>query len=160
MRRVAAVLLIALLTATGIFEYVIIRNKNVLRYSYDDTDPITVWIDENTDSGDVILTPPYVLHPVVMGGGMLFYGHSYYAQSAGYDVYTREEAVYRMYRAGSPEQLKGLVKENGIDYIVVDNQAREELSAREDVIAATYEAVFQSGDFVIYATGEDDKSKK
>ncbi len=153
-RRAVAGLLIIILTATGFFEYIIIRNKNVTRYGYDDADPITVWIDENTDSEDIILTPPYVVHPVVMGGGMLFYGHAYYAQSAGYDVDPRAEAVQRIYRASTPARLIELVKENGIDYIVVDNEARNQMNANEKVIAATYEAVFQSGDFVIYATGK------
>lgn len=154
MRRVAAGVLIIIMTATGFYEYVIIRNRNEIRYGYDDANPITVWIDENTDSDDIILTPPYVVHPVVMGGGMLYYGHSYYAQSAGYDVYPREDAVNAMYRATSPSRLRELVEENEIAYIVVDDQARNDLYARESVIAATYEAVFQSGDSVIYDTSK------
>lgn len=154
MRWIVAVLLVLILTVTGIFEYVIVRNKNTVRWGYDDANPVTVWVNENSESKDVFLTPPYVVHPIVMGGGMLYYGHSYYAESAGYDVYPREEAVWQMYCAGKPARLMELIEENGIDYIVVDDDARNTYYAREDVIAATYEAVFSYGDLVIYDTGK------
>ncbi len=155
-RRVTAVLLTFVLTATGVFEYVIVRNQNKGAYEYSVNDPITVWVDENTDSDDVILSPSYSLHATVMGGGMLYFGHSYYAQSAGYDTDAREKTVYQMYRASSPARLDALVKECGVDFIIVDQTAREELYAREDVIAATYEDVFTYGEgeyrFTIYDT--------
>ncbi|MBQ8800216.1 MAG: hypothetical protein IJZ55_11700 [Lachnospiraceae bacterium] len=157
-RRITAVLLTVILTATGVFEYVIVRNQNKGAYEYSVNDPITVWIDENTDSSDVILSPEYSLHATVMGGGMLYYGHAYYAQSAGYDTDARAKTVKQMYRANSPAQLDELVKECGVDFIIVDQTAREELYAREDVIAATYEAVFTTGEdasrFTIYDTGK------
>lgn len=157
-RRVVAALLVVVLTVTGFFEYIIIRNQNKGAWVCDVNNPITVWIDENTDSSDVILSAQYSLHPVVMGGGMLYYGHSYYAQSAGYDTESRERTVYQMYQAGSPERLDALVKEYGIDFIIVDDRARTELYAREAVIAATYEAVYTEGEgdarFTVYDTSK------
>ena len=96
------------------------------------------------------------MNPVVLGGGMLYYGHGYYAASAGYDTETRERAVREMYAARSPEQLDALVKEHGIDYIIVDIEAREEYTVREYIIAATYEAVYTQGEdewkFTVYDT--------
>lgn len=158
LRQGTAVLLVILLTATGVFEYGIVRNQNQGSYDYSVNDPVTVWIDENTDSDDIILSPQYSLHSTVMGGAMLYYGHAYYAQSAGYDTDARERTVYQMYRAGSPEYLDSLVKECGIDFIIVDDEARDTLGAREDVIAATYEAVFTRGEdenrFTVYDTSK------
>lgn len=156
LRRVTAALLVVILTATGVFEYVIVRNQNQGAYEFRVDDPITVWFDENTDSGDMILSPQYSLHATVMSGAMLYYGHAYYAQSAGYDTDARDRMVNRMYRAGSPEYLDELVKECGIDLIIVDDAARNDLGAREDIIAATYEAVFTYGEdvdrFTVYDT--------
>lgn len=155
-RRATALLLTVVLTATGVFEYVIVRNQNKGAYEFSVNDPVTVWIDENTDSSDIILSPEYSLHATIMGGGMLYYGHAYYAQSAGYDTDARAKKVSQMYRANSPAKLDELVKECGIDFIIVDQTAREELYAREDVIAATYEAVFTTGEdayrFTVYDT--------
>ena len=119
-----------------------------------------MWFRENTDSQDVILSAPYALNEVVLGGAMLYYGHAYYAMSAGYDTYTREAYVEQMYEAGTPEILDSLVKEHGITHIVVDKDARESyyFTARESVIAATYEPVFSYGEdeyrFTVYDTSK------
>lgn len=155
-RRIVAVFLVVLMTATGVFEYHVVRNQDRGNYRYDIKDPVTAWIKENTDSDDLILSGSYDLNPVVLGGGMLYYGHSYYAASAGYDTDIRDKAVKEMYAARSPEALDALVKEHGIDYIIVDIEAREEYTVREYIIAATYEAVYTQGEdewkFTIYDT--------
>lgn len=158
MRRITAGVLIVLLTITGFFEYLIVQRQ--YQAVYDPEDPRTVWFRENTDSQDVILSAPYALNEVVLGGAMLYYGHAYYAMSAGYDTYTREEYVEQMYEATSPAVLDALVKEHGITHIIVDKDVRDsyEFTAREYVIAATYEAVFSYGEdeyrFTVYDTSK------
>lgn len=158
MRRISAVILIVLLTITGFFEYLIVLRQ--YQAVYNPQDPRTVWFKENTDSQDVILSAPYALNEVVLGGAMLYYGHAYYAMSAGYDTYTREEYVEQMFEAGTPAILDALVKEHGITHIVVDRDARESyyFTVRESVIAATYEAVFSYGEgedrFTVYDTSK------
>ncbi len=158
MRRITAALLIVFLTITGFFEYFIIQRQYKAVYNMED--PRTVWIRENTDSSDIILSAPYALNEVVLGGAMLYYGHAYYAMSAGYDTYAREEIVEQMFEAKNPAVLDALVKENGIDYIIVDRDARESMyfNVKEYVIAATYEAVYTYGEdenrFTIYDTGK------
>ncbi len=158
MRRVTAGLLIVFLTITGFFEYLIVQRQ--YQAVYDPQDPRTVWFRENTDSQDVILSAPYALNEVVLGGAMLYYGHAYYAMSAGYDTYTREEYVEQMYEAASPAILDSLVKEHGITHIIVDKDVRDSyyFTAREYVIAATYEPVFSYGEdeyrFTVYDTSK------
>ena len=158
MRRIVAALLVVFLTITGFFEYFIVQRQ--YQAVYDPQDPRTVWFKENTDSQDVILSAPYALNEVVLGGAMLYYGHAYYAMSAGYDTYTREEYVKQMYEAVSSAELDALVQEHGITHIVVDRDARESyyFYAREYVIADTYEAVFSYGEdenrFTVYDTSK------
>lgn len=160
MRRVAAAVLIVLLTITGIFEYVIVerRNQKENNLTFRMDDPVTLWLKENADSDDIILSSWYHLHRVVLGGGMLYYGWPYYAWSAGYDTQYRERMVASMFSASSPERLSKLISENNIRYIIVDRDARENDSylVREDVISATYEAVYTEGEnewkFTIYDT--------
>lgn len=146
MRRIVAVVLIAALTMTGFFEYFIIQRQYMAVYAAND--PLTLWVKENVDSDDIILSAPYSLNPVVLGGGMLFYGWPYYAWSAGYDTDARALLVRQMFEAESVEVLERLVKENDIRYIIVDAEARnatEFFYLREDVIRAAYEPVYQSG---------------
>lgn len=158
MRRVTAALLIVFLTITGFFEYIIVQRQ--YQAVYDPQDPRTVWFRENTDSQDVILSAPYALNEVVLGGAMLYYGHAYYAMSAGYDTYTREEYVAQMFEAPTPTVLDSLVKEHGITHIIVDKEARDSyyFTVREYVIAATYEPVFSYGEdeyrFTVYDTSK------
>ena len=52
-----------------------------------------------------------------MGGAMLYYGWPYYAWSAGYDTYTREKEVKKMYQASTVEELKELIEEHNIRYL-------------------------------------------
>ena len=158
MRRITAGLLVVFLTITGFFEYFIVQRQ--YQAVYNPEDPRTVWFRENTDSQDVVLSAPYALNEVVLGGAMLYYGHAYYAMSAGYDTDTREEIVREMYESPSSAQLDALVKEEGIDYIIVDRDARESyyFNVKEYVIAATYEAVFSYGEdenrFTVYDTSK------
>lgn len=156
--RIAAVGLIVVMTATGIFDYRVLHklDENSLNYRMDD--PLIEWVAENADADDIWLTPTYALHKVVLGGAMLYYGWPYYAWSAGYDTWEREEIVKQMYEASDSVTLDALMTEHNIRYIVVDHDVRTSTSyvVREDVIAATYRAVYTDGDgdwtFTIYDT--------
>ncbi len=150
LRRVIAVALVFVLTATGIYDLttIIKRNTNYLVFSYDD--PVTNWVIENADCDDLFLTPYYSLNNVVMGGAMLYYGWPYYAWSAGYNTDERNRNVRQMYEADSVEELNNLIETYGIRYIIVDYDCRTSLeyTVREDIIESAYETVFE------YDTGE------
>ncbi len=153
LKRSVAIVLLFVLTATGIYDLTTVmkRNENYLVFSYED--PVTNWIAENATTEDIFLTPYYSLNNVVMGGAMLYYGWPYYAWSAGYDTYYRDMQVKRMYEAASPEELDYLIRDNNIRYIIVDHDCRtsSEYDVREDIIEATYETVFEhdSGDWMV-----------
>lgn len=153
LKRAVAVILLVVLTATGVYDLttVVKRNENYLIFSYDD--PVTNWIAENATCDDIFLTPYYSLNNVVMGGAMLYYGWPYYAWSAGYDTYSRDLEVKKMYEASSVSQLDALIEEHNIRYIIVDHDCRtsSEYAVREDVIEAAYEVVFEhdTGDWMV-----------
>lgn len=146
------ILLIIGLTATGVYDFITVLKKNAYSVvTLDMEDPLTKWVDDNSDSKDLFLTSNYTINQVVLGGAMLFEGWSYYPWSAGYDTDKRTLQVWRMYEADTPEELDGLIKENSIRYIIVDRDNREakEYTVNEDNIMATYECVYQDG------SGED-----
>lgn len=148
--RILCVGLVVLMTITGYYDYrtVIKRNHPDYNLKFSMEDPLVDWIDENTTSQDVFLTPYYALSRAVMGGAMLFEGHGYYPMTAGYDTNKRYALTKEMYEADSVRELQGLIEENGIDYIIVDIDARQSLDyeLNEAVFDAAYEKVYVEGD--------------
>lgn len=158
--RFAAVGISFLLSITGIFEYLVVLNRNQKQnnLAFDTKDAVTAWIRENATAQDIFLTSNYALNNVVLGGAMLYNGWQYFAWSAGYDTEYRDIQVKRMYEAESSQELEELVNKNHISYIIVDfdNRTSEDYEVREDVIASTYEVAYTQDEgewkFTIYDT--------
>lgn len=147
-RYIGAAILVVLLTSTGIYDAysIYVRNGEGHSVVLDLNDPVTEWVAENADSKDIFLTPAYTVNRVTLGGAMLFDGWSYFAWSAGYDTFARDEQVKAMYSAASSEELLRLVEENQIRFIVVDQECRNsEFTVREDVIASTFGIGYTEG---------------
>ena len=97
------------------------------------------------------------MNEVTMSGAMLYCGWPYYAWSAGYDTNYRAGAAVEIYTSDSPERVKELVEQEGITYLLYEeNMTFEENICREDVIAALYPLVYTSDDerIRIYGAGE------
>lgn len=144
-----AIFLVVCLTATGFYDFLTVLKKNTpesaIKLNLDD--PLTRWIDENSDSKDIFLTSNYALNQVVLGGAMLYEGWPYFPWSAGYDTDYRSKQVVLMYEADTPGELKALIQKNHIRFIIVDNAARTNTSfiVNEDNIKNTYQCVFREG---------------
>ena len=147
--RVAGLVLILMMTSTGIYDFITVLRKNSVegKIVLNMEDPLTEYIREYSDSEDIFLTDSYTINQVVFGGAMLYQGHQYYAWSAGYDTDYRDTMVRRMYEASSPTELINLVEENKISYIIIDygNRTSMEYDLNEDNIRATYECVYDTG---------------
>ncbi len=149
--RVTAVILIILLTATGIYDFTTLLRKNdreggiVLRLE----DPLTDFVRENSNSQDLFLTATtyYTINQLVFGGAMLYQGHQYYAWSAGYNTLYRDEMVRKMYEATTSQELDQLVRSEKIRYIVVERANRESVDydLKEENISNSYECVYWDG---------------
>jgi len=150
MIRILCCGLVVLMTITGFYDFNMVMKRNHPDYNlkFSMEDPLVEWIDENTTSQDVFLTPYYALSRAVMGGAMLFEGHGYYPMTAGYDTNKRYALTREMYEASSVRELQGLIEENGIDYIIIDIDARQSMDyeLNEAVFDAAYEKVYVEGD--------------
>ena len=146
---IGAVLIISL-TATGIYDFITVWKKNTPETSIvlDLDDPLTKWVDMNSDSKDIFLTANYAVNQVVLGGAMLYEGWPYFPWSAGYDTNYRTVQVKLMYEEDSPEELDTLVKANHIRFIIVDrdNRTSEDYTVNEENIKATYRCVYTKGE--------------
>lgn len=148
--KMVGLLLIILLTATGIYDFSTVLRKNTKETAIvlEEKHPLTQWVKDNSTSQDLFLTDTYAINQLVYGGAMLFEGWPYFPWSAGYDTKYRTEQVKQMYSATSPEELDQLVRLNNIRYIVVDYSIRinEEVALNETNIINTYECVYQEGE--------------
>ena len=148
--KAVGVVLIFMMTLTGIYDFTTVLRKNYREGSItlDMEDPLTKFIREKSDSKDIFLTDSYSINQVVFGGAMLYQGHQYYAWSAGYDTSYRDTMVRRMYGADSPGELDKLVDDNNISFIIVDygNRTSMEYYINEDNIRASYECVYETGE--------------
>ncbi len=150
--KLTGILLILLLTSTGIYDYTTLLRKNekeggiILNLE----DDLTKFVHDNSTSKDLFLTNStnYTINQLVFGGAMLYQGHQYYAWSAGYDTDYRDDMVRRMYSAETPKELKALVKQNNIRFIVVENANRvsTDYALNEENIYKTYECVYEEGE--------------
>ncbi len=151
MTKVFSVFLLIMLTCTGIYDFYITVRKNSHKnsgyISFASDSPVTAWVDENSDYDDIFLTDRYTLNEVVLGGASLFYGWPYYAWSAGYDTFEREEIVKEIFAQSDKESLISLCNENNIRYIVIDRALRtnKEFIVREDIISMTFDLVYTNG---------------
>ncbi|MDD5936070.1 MAG: hypothetical protein PUC65_11015 [Clostridiales bacterium] len=145
--RLVAVVLVILLTATGIYDYTTVLRKNKQAIELDLDSELTKWISENCTSKDIILSSNYALNQVVLGGGMLFLGWPYYAWSAGYDTDLRAALVKEMFEASTKDELTSLIEQNNIRYIIVDKDCRDNVdyTVNEYNIAMTYLPVYSEG---------------
>ena len=148
-KKVLAVVMLICLTATGLYDFVIIlrRNGPNCRIAVNAESELTGWLEENLKKDDLILTPEYSMNEVTMSGVMLYCGWPYYAWSAGYDTNYRAAKAVEIYTSDDKDTLKRLTKEENITYILYEQDMMfEETACREDVIAGTFPLVYSSED--------------
>lgn len=149
--KVLAVLLIIIMTLTGVVDILTVYNMNnpnningkrpfTLRLD----DPLTKWVEDNTGPNEIFLTNTYFIHPLLISGRKIFLGYHYFSWSAGYNTIIRENIAKKIFNAQSKEELIRLVKENKISYILIDNDLRSSqvYKVNENLIGSTLETVY------------------
>ena len=149
LHRIVAVLLAVCLTITGIYDFVVIIRNNGPghRVSVNMNSDLTDWLEEHLTHEDLILTPEYSINEVTMSGVMMYMGWPYYAWSAGYDTYYRVAQAKTIYSTINKEELKKLVKQEKITYILYEEGMEyEQQYCREETIASVYKLVYETED--------------
>lgn len=117
-----AVILILPLTATGVSEWATYINRNRNYLTLDTESELVAWIMKNTDPDDVFLTPQWAMDRFYLAGRPAYYGHAYYAWSAGHDTRTREQIYYWLISGcnNDIEEFTRYCKEREIKYLIYD----------------------------------------
>ena len=148
-RKFLAIVLTVCLTATGVYDFVVIVKGNGpgRRVTVNMESELTQWLEDHLEKNDLILAPEYSMNEVTMSGAMLYCGWPYYAWSAGYDTNYRAAQAVTIYTTSDREELKDVVKREKITYILFEEGSEfEQQQCREDVIADVYEMVYETGD--------------
>ncbi len=122
--RVAAVVLLLLVTIGGAIDLMPIKNSTFIEMKYDDNKLIK-WVKENTDSKSIFLSHRYINHEILLAGRRLFYGDPYYAWGTDYNTEERERILKTMFESTDPAEVYALLKENNINYVAIDDQIRK-----------------------------------
>ena len=147
--KILAVVLSLCLSITGIYDFVVIIKDNGpgRRVTVNMNSDLTKWLAENLEKNDLLLTPEYSMNEVTMSGVMLYCGWPYYAWSAGYDTNYRAAQAVTIYTTTDSEELKKVVKQEKITYILFEEGSEfEQQQCVEDTIADTYEKVYETED--------------
>lgn len=139
--RVAAIVLTILITLSGLLDLFPFHTTDWGEVAYGD-DPLVKWVDENTDPKAVFLSWRYTSHGILLAGRKLFYGHPYYAWGAGYDTHKRDQVYVRMLESTNAGEVFDLLKQNGIDYIAIDNGLRKSNDSVKKLNESIFEAYF------------------
>jgi hypothetical protein len=107
----------------GFIEWFRIHNDTIVDVQFK-PNPLSAWLQANTNPKDVFLSDRFILHPILLNGRRIFYGWPYFAWSSGYPTHDRDVLYERMFTEKNPVQLIHLLTENSIDYVAIDNGVR------------------------------------
>lgn len=124
--KITAVVLLFFLTVTGVVDLITLYNMNLSHRAlkFETDDPVLRWAVENTGPQEIFVTDKWCIHPILLAGRKIFYGWPYFAWSAGYDTYTREQIVNQIYGGQEINRVRELIRENNISYIVLEDGNR------------------------------------
>ena len=136
LRAIAAIgiILITVLTATGISEWITFVNMNKNYVTVDTQSKLTSWIKENTDPQDVFLTPMWSTNRFYLAGRASFFGWPYYAWSAGHDTEGRSKLYFYLLRACNDniDEFIEICKKEKIKYFIDTDEYYDFEDVEED----------------------------
>lgn len=155
-RAVAGIMLFCMIS-TGVYDtFIIAKRNNPKNAMVNNLDaPLTAWIEQKTERGEVFLTPNYYLSnssngsSVLLSGAMLYTAWQYFAWSCGYDTSGRDEMARQIYSCRDLTKLKELIAKAGIDYIIIERANRESTEYELN------EAIFENNFVPVYTQGSD-----
>jgi hypothetical protein len=125
--KIAACFLLIPLVATGLADYYGVMRQDMVTLPYKN-DKLRSWIEHKTEPRSVFLTdtaikPGYSAYYSVLLSGRRIYVHS--IADFEQDLSVRRRKAAAIYRARDKTHLCKILKEEGIEYIVIDNSVRE-----------------------------------
>ncbi len=119
--KLAAILLIILLTFSGFIEIFPIVNGDILQVADFPINPDTQFFKKNIPTNSIILNSTLWYHPASIVGRKIFYGPPTYGWARGYSMEGREEAVKQIYGGPNKFETCRLLEKYHISYVELRN---------------------------------------
>jgi hypothetical protein len=138
------VLLISFLVATGVVDTITLANEDRGQVGFPMNDPELLWIANNTDPNALFLICPTYQHTVLLAGRKIFVGGAYITWSSGYDFDGRMQTVRQIFESQNSEELKALLYQNKIKYVLIDDETRNspDFKLNEALFQNTFPCVY------------------
>jgi hypothetical protein len=145
----AAIILVVMLTCTGVIDSITLYNNDSHPGNqYQLNDPLIKWVSENTKPNDIFLINPTFTHKILMAGRRIFLGYAYFNWSAGYPQDERYNIVKEIYGGTDPAEVKKILKEQRISYVVIEdgNRASTDYKLNENLFKNNFGPPVYSGE--------------
>ena len=146
--RFAGVVLVVFLTLSGIIDFFVILKDTKGTLADVKNDQTATWIAANTPKDAIFLNSSFLYHPASLAGRKIFLGWPYFAWSAGYDTYKRNDEMRLMYESKNPRVFCPLLAQYNISYITVEDTKGDPNLPTIDLtyFRDHYEPVFENTD--------------
>ena len=151
--RIISVILILLMTSSGVVDTIALHNKGglVQKVTAPQIDPLTTWIIKETDRDSIFLTHMYGnLHPVLKAGRKLFFGADVFSYISGYKTGDREEIYKRILSAKNEKETMELIKNNKIRYILIDSELKKRPELNNKFFETKFPLVYSDDNAKVY----------
>lgn len=151
-KKVAAVCLIILMSATGVLELIRLNrfDKNTYMLNSKEDIEFAQYIRDNTKTDDVFLTVTTHNHPItVWGSRSIVLGYTGWALNFGFNYYQREQDIKTIYEA--PEASMFLLKEYDVDYIYIGRPELNYYQIDQKKFDKLFPVAFKNDETTVYA---------
>jgi hypothetical protein len=144
--KLITVIIILAILPGGIIDLFPIYNDSNVQMAFQRDDPLINWLRTSTNPKDIFLSDTYVNHPILIAGRRIYFGHTYYAWSAGHDVASRDALYRQMLGETDFKRLVELLQDNNIAYVAIDDGLRSKENSpltNEELYKKRFRAVFK-----------------
>ncbi|NLC84365.1 MAG: hypothetical protein GX749_04730 [Ruminococcaceae bacterium] len=136
---------ISLRLVSGWMELLVFRNLNEVRVQASLSSPLVKFVENETPPKSVFVTGPLSYHSLFFTGRQVYFGHAYYAWSAGHDTFGRERKILEFLEAADEDlqTAQNFITTEKVDYLMIDNELRvhEEYVVNEAFFLEHFEVV-------------------
>lgn len=132
-----------LIIFSGIIDFMVTKNESMIELKDYSADKHVSWIAKNTPPESIFLiSQDEMYHPVRMAGRSTFQFQPRYAWAYGYRTNSRDLLASKMYKADNSLTVIHLLKDHGIDYVILPKYAYTNLSKPLNINHTFYETNF------------------
>ncbi|MFC1727502.1 hypothetical protein ACFL0Y_03190 [Patescibacteria group bacterium] len=151
--KVFAIILLFLLSVSGLVDLMVIKNKNLISLPDWPKDKAVLWLKNNTPpKANFLAITDQMYHPVRMAGRKTYLIWPRYAWAYGYDIKKREKTGISFFQTKDPKTLKNNLLKNNLDYVIIPKTDLEkiELSVNRQLWQNYFRKVYEDQRFEIF----------